>query len=221
MFGAPCRNWEGAPGFTARPPRRTLGCVYAEQQRFWIALLNLQRTWSSDESALAFIPPRFRDFTSRADWPQAKAQAYLLNNLELIRESYRRLEAGEALDYDLLNHGLADLVLRLQPWTNAQDLRRAARAKVELGGRLEVLQVTGTMEEANPGTRYVRATIQRAFYYFAQYVDHRLSDPAYPAASPERLHVREREDGSGDLVLVEPEPSPTAGLRSADGLRGA
>lgn len=194
--------------------------MYAEPQRFWIALLNLQRTWTSDEAAMAFIPPRFRDFTSKPDWPQAKAQAYLLNNLELIRESYRRLEAGQALDFDLLNHGLLDLQLRLQPWTDPTDLRRAARAKAELGGRLEVLQVTADLDELNPGTRYIRATIQRSFYYFAQYVDHRLSDPLYPGLTPGRMRVRPREDGSGDLVLVEPENEPMAGTDPAGGATG-
>lgn len=194
--------------------------MYAEQQRFWIALLNLQRTWLTDEAAIAFIPPRFRDFTSKPDWHQAKAQAYLLNNLELIRESYRRLESGEAVDYELLNHGLADLQLRLQPWTNGQELRRAARAKVELGGRLEVLQVTPAMEGMNPGTRYIRATVQRSFYYFAQYVDHRLADPAYPGVTPGLAHVRERPDQSGDLVLVERAGAEEPGAR-AEGLAGA
>ncbi len=179
--------------------------MYAEQQRFWIALLNLQRTWTTDEAAMAFIPPRFRDFSSKPDWPKGKAQAYLLNNLELIRESYRRLEAGEAVDFELLNHGLADLTLRLQPWTDPRELKRAASAKMELGGRLEVLQVTTDMDEMNGGTRYIRATIQRSFYYFAQYVDYRLSDPLYPGVSPGMMHVTEREDGSGDLMLVEPE----------------
>jgi hypothetical protein len=189
--------------------------VHAEQQRFWTALLNLQRTWSSDAAAISFIPPRFRDFTSRPEWSEAKALAYLLNNLELIRESYRRLEAGQALDFDLLNHGLANLSLRLQPWRDPRDLKRAATAKSELGGRLEILQVTPDMSEMNPGTRYIRATVQRAVYYFAQYVDDRLSDPLYPAVSPRRAHVR--EDESGDLVLTDPgerppaEPQPSGG----------
>ena len=87
--------------------------MYPGQQRYWIALLNLQRTWTDDNAAVAFIPPRHRDFSTPADWPVNKAQAYLLNNLELIRESYRRLEAGEPLDYDLLNHGLGVLDLQL------------------------------------------------------------------------------------------------------------
>jgi hypothetical protein len=185
--------------------------MFAEQQRFWIALLNLQRTWTTDATAEAFIPPRHRDFQSTADWPRQKALAYLLNNLELIRDSYQRLEAGEPLEYELLNHGLGDLRLRLQPWPNRTELNRAAAAKAELGGRLEILQVTPVMAGSNPGTRYIRATIQRSLYYFAQYVDDRLSDPLYPDVSPGRMHVREREDGSGDLVLVEALEEPAGG----------
>lgn len=177
--------------------------MFAEQQRFWVALLNLQRTWSTDQSAEAFIPPRHRDFQSLAEWPRQKALAYLLNNLELIRDSYRRLEAGKPLEYESLNHGLEKLQLRLQPWTNPTELKHAAVAKSELGGRLELLQVTGQMGQVNAGTRYIRATIQRSLYYFAQYVDDRLSDPLYPDVSPGRLHVREQDDGSGDLVLIE------------------
>ncbi len=180
---------------------RNLHAVYADQQRFWTALLNLQRTWGSDEAAIAFIPPRHRDFDSKPLWPWPKAQAYLLNNLELIRDSYRALEAGEALDYEVLNHGLGDLRLMLQPWRSTAELKRASSAKAELGSRLEVLQVTSDLDELNPGTRYIKATIQRAFYYFAQYVDARLSDPAYPEVTPGRMHVR--MDDIGDLILEE------------------
>jgi hypothetical protein len=183
--------------------------VYPDQQRFWTALLNLQRTWATDDAAIAFIPPRFRDFESKPDWPRAKAQAYLLNNLELIRENFRRLEAGEPIEYELLNHGLEDLELRLQPWPNGTELKRAATAKAELGGRLEVLQVTPEMANVNPGTRYVRATIQRSFYYFAQYIDSRLSDPSYPDVSAGRMHVR--VDPAGDLMLVTATANEPAG----------
>ncbi len=179
--------------------------VYPEQQRYWIALLNLQRTWQTDDGSVSFIPPRHRDFENPPAWPMRKAQAYLLNNLELIRESYRRLEAGVQLDYALLNHGLEGLTLRLNPWDSISTLRAAARAKDDLGGRLETLQITSDANGLNPGTRYVRATIQRALYYFAQYVDYRLSDPAYPAVSSDLWCVRECESGTGDLVLVPPE----------------
>ncbi len=174
--------------------------MYADQQRFWTALLNLQRTWATDDAAIAFIPPRFRDFESKPDWPRPKAQAYLLNNLELIRENYRRLEAGEPLEYELLNHGMEDLRLKLQPWTSPAELKRAATAKSELGGRLEVLQVTPAMPDVNPGTHYVRATIQRSLYYFGLYIDSRLSDPLYPEVSPGSMHVY--ADPDGDLRLT-------------------
>ena len=95
--------------------------------------------------------------------------------------------------------------LGLHPWRGLADIRSASSAKLELGGRLETLQVSTDREGLNPGTRYVRATIERSLYYFAQYADERLSDPAYPEVSPRRWHVTAREDGSGDLVLVGPE----------------
>ncbi len=179
--------------------------MHPEQQRYWISLLNLHRTWTSDESALGFLPPRYRDFESTKEWPRRKALTFLLNNLELIRASYWRLEEGEPIDYDLLNNGLEGLRLSLHPWRGLADVRSASRAKTELGGRLETLQVTTDHAGMNPGTRYVRATIERSLYYFAQYADERLSDPAYPEVSPGRWHVAARDDDSGDLVLVEPE----------------
>jgi hypothetical protein len=179
--------------------------VYAEQQRFWVALLNLHRTWTDDEAAAAFVPPRHRDFDGAAEWPRAKAHAYLLNNLELLRESHARIEAGALPDFDALNLVLAECALRLQPWGSVADLRRAARAKQELGSRVELLQATADLAACNPGTRYIRATIQRAFYYFAQYADHRLSDPRFPEVSPGRWQVVAAPDGSGDLELREPE----------------
>lgn len=186
--------------------------MYAEQQRYWVALLNLQRTWSTDEAALTFIPPRHRDFTSAPEWPQAKAIAYLLNNLELVRESHRRLEAGEMIDWELLNHGLAGLTLRLFPWESLGAAREAQRARADLGSRLETLQVSsraGSNPAAitNPGTRYIRSTVERTLYYFAQYVDDRLADPAFPGVSPGRWRVALREDGSGDLALMTAQPA--------------
>ncbi len=178
--------------------------MYAEQQRFWLALLNLHRTWGSDDAALAFIPPRHRDFDNPPDWSWPKAQAYLLNNIELLRESLARVENGQPVDVDLINLVLSDCALRLHAWPNLAELRRAAKSKADLGSRVEALQVTSDSGALNPGTRYIRATVQRAFYYFAQYVDHRVSDPIYPEVSPERWRVVQAEDGSGDLTLVEP-----------------
>lgn len=176
------------------------GPVYPEQQRYWVSLLNLQRTWTDDDAALGFLPPRYREFLSPTDWPRRRALTFLLNNLELIRESWRRLEAGELPDFELLNAGLSGLTLRLHPWSGRGEVLAAGRAKVDLGGRLETLQVTSDLERLNPGTRYIRATVERSLYYFAQYVDDRLSDPAWPRITPGRWHVGLKEDGSGDLV---------------------
>ena len=175
--------------------------MYPEQQRYWVSLLNLQRTWTDDETALGFLPPRYRDFKSKPAWPERKALTFLLNNLELVRESWRRLEAGEPLEWDLLNAGLSGLTLRLQTWRSVGEVRTASRAKVDLGGRLETLQVTTDHGDLNAGTRYIRATVERALYYFAHYVDERLSDPAYPEVTPGRWHVVPAPDGSGDLML--------------------
>lgn len=189
---------------TAGPIRWGSSAVYPQQQRFWIALLNLQRTWTDEAQALSFIPPRHRDFDSAEQWPKRKAEAYLLNNLELIRHSWERLEAGEPLDFDALNVGLRDVRLTLQPWNNLSALRDAARSKRDIGGRLESLQLVPPADVLNPGSRYIRSTIQRALYYFAQYVDYRLSDPEYPEIGPGRAHVRFHPDATGDLEFVSP-----------------
>lgn len=175
--------------------------MYPEQQRYWVSLLNLQRTWTDDATALSFLPPRYRDFTSGAEWAERRALTFLLNNLDLVRESWRRVEAGEQLDYDLLNAGVGALTLRIQPWRSVGEIKSASRAKVDLGGRLETLQVTTSHENLNPGTKYIRATVERALYYFAQYVDARFADPAYPSVTPGRYSAVSSSDGSGDLVL--------------------
>lgn len=182
--------------------------MHLEQQRFWIALLNLQRTWATDEAALSVVPVKLRDFANPPDWPQKKALVYLLNNLELLREAHRRLEAGEPLDYDSLNAGLEALRLRLHPWPDAAERARVAQSRAEFGGRLETLQVVSTRDACNPGTRYVRATVERCLYYFAQYADERLSDPLYPACSPDRWRIVESEAAGGDLVLSPPRAAP-------------
>jgi hypothetical protein len=175
--------------------------VHPEQQRYWVSLLNLQQTWADDEAAYSFLPPRYRDFESAPDWSRRRALTFLLNNLELIRASHERLEAGLPLDWEALNHGLQALRLRLQPWHGLGEVRAAARAKADLGGRLETLQAVSDHGGLNPGTRYVRATVERSLYYFAHYVDERLADPAYPGASPGTWRVVRRE---GELALVAP-----------------
>lgn len=185
--------------------------MHLEQQRFWLALLNLQRTWATDEAALSIVPVKSRDFAVAPEWPQKKALVYLLNNLELLRESHRRLEAGEPLDFASLNAGLEGLALRLHPWSDPAERKRLAQSRADLGGRLETLLVVSDRDGCNPGTRYIRATVERCLFYFAQYVDHRLSDPAYPGCSPDRWRVVESEAAGGDLAIEPPRaPDPQA-----------
>lgn len=182
-----------------------------QQQRTWIALLNLQRSWASDEAALAIVPPAQRDFTRGAEWPERKALAYLLNTLELLRDSHRRLEAGEPLDYDSLNASLSPLRLQLFAWTRMDTHRKEVEAREALGGRLDTLRVTSGREGLNPGTAWLRDTVERCVFAFAQYADERLADPAYPGCSPGRWRVLESAAAGGDLVLEGPQPGPGAG----------
>lgn len=180
------------------------------QQRTWIALLNLQRSWASDEAALSIVPAAQRDFTRGTEWPERKALAWLLNHLDLLRESHRRLEAGEPLDYELLNASLAPLRLQLFAWTDLEARRKAVEAREALGGRLDTLRVTGTREGANPGTAWLRDHVERCLWAFAQYVDERLCDPAYPGCSPGRWRVVESAAAGGDLVLEQAAPAPAS-----------
>ena len=179
--------------------------MYLEQQRYWVALLNVERGWSSDEDALSILPASARDFASPPDWPERKALAYLMNHLGLLRDSWRRLEEGKALDAALLNQGLETLRLGLHPWGDAGSLAAARRAKADAGARLETLRVASAGGGPyNLGTRFVRGTVERSLYYFAQYADHRLSDPAYPGRSLDAWHVVAKNGSDGDLAILLP-----------------
>lgn len=200
---------EAAQRLTGAVRLRYIRAVIPQQQRTWIALLNLQRSWASDEAALAIIPAAQRDFTRGVEWPERKALAYLLNTLELLRESHRRLEAGEPMDYDSLNASLSPLRLQLFPWTRLDMHRKEVEARAALGGRLDTLRVTSGREGLNPGTAWLRDTVERCVFAFAQYADERLSDPAYPGCSAGRWRVMARAPAGGDLVLEGPTPGPS------------
>jgi hypothetical protein len=179
--------------------------VYLEQQRYWVALLNLQRSWTTDEDALSILPASARDFDAPPDWPRRKAVAYLMNHLDLLRDSWRRLEDGRRLDLDLLNQGLEPLRLSLHDWGDADGLASARRAKTAAGARLETLRVASAGGGPfNAGTRFVRGTVERSLYYFAQYADHRLSDAAYPGRGRDRWQVVATAGPDGDLGILLP-----------------
>ncbi len=164
--------------------------MYIEEQTFWFDLVNLAISWQGDEDIARFIPERHRDFGSTANWSQRKAYAFLVNNLDILRSSHSRLEAGRRLEYELLNNILEGCRVRLFDWGDLASIGDIRRSKDNRGARLETLQAIGERNGLNPGSAFVKSTVERAFFYFAKYVDYRLSDPAYPEASPKRFLVR-------------------------------
>jgi len=163
--------------------------MYIEEQTYWFDLVNLAASWRGDDDITRFIPERHRDFSSTASWPQRKAYAFFVNNLDVLRSSHARLEAGRPLEYELLNNILEDCRVRLFDWGDVAAIGEIRTSKENRGGRLETLQAVGDRNGLNPGSAFVRSTVERAFFYFAKYVDYRLSDPAYPESSPKRFRV--------------------------------
>ena len=157
--------------------------MYTEEQSYWMDLVNLAATWRGDEDLLRFLPERHRDFETTPRWSRRKAYAFLVNNLDVLRDSHHRLEDGRPLEYDLLNHILGSCRLRLFDWGDVSALPSIRRGKTSRGARLETLQAVGGVDGLNPGSAFVRGTVERAFFYFAKYVDYRLDDPGYPEAS--------------------------------------
>jgi hypothetical protein len=152
-------------------------------------LVNLAAGWESDADLARFIPGRHRDFRSTPSWSRKKAHAYLTNNLDLLRDSHRRLEAGGRLEYESLNHILGSCRIRLFDWGDPAALGSIRRSKASRGARLETLQALGDRSGLNPGTAFVKGCVERAFFYFAKYVDHRLDDPAYPDGSDGEFRI--------------------------------
>ena len=165
--------------------------MYLEEQSYWVDLLNTTAAWAADADldVTKLVPERFRDFTSKHHWPERKAAAFLSNNLGALRAAYGALEAGTRIDFDSINHVLEACRLRLFDWGDDAALRAIRRSKASRGARLETLQLVGDQERLNPGSSFLRGTVERAFYYFARYVDLRLADPAYPDQTPDTLRA--------------------------------
>ena len=90
--------------------------MYIEEQTYWLDLANLATSWKDDEDVARFIPERHRDFTSSPSWTRRKAFAFLVNNLDVLRNSLHRLETGRPLEYELLNNILSGCHVRLFDW---------------------------------------------------------------------------------------------------------
>ncbi len=147
----------------------------------FVALLNAQVEWTTDESMLAVIPARSREFVSQPDWSRLKALAYLHNNVAAMRGALQAIEDGEPLDLDQLNPILETIRLKAVIRTDPSG-RGSLTSPIDLGPAL----VTDRM---NLGTAWIRWTVQRAAYDLVRYAQHRRADPVYPASTPFRLRV--------------------------------
>ena len=165
--------------------------MFLEQQRFWMELVNAQARWEDEAALESYVPEKHRDFSDPPGWPLRKAYNYVVNNLDVIRTNHRALETGERLDYAMLNNILSEGVLRLIDWGRLEDIRAQQAARARVGGRIETLVAVSRKTGLNPGTIFLRNTLERAVHYFAMYVDYRFSDAAYPDATPGKFQVKE------------------------------
>lgn len=165
--------------------------MFLEQQRFWLELVNARRQWEDDSALVGYVPERHRDFESPRDWSRRRAFNYLVNNVDMLRSNHQALEAGRRLDYAMLNNILKEGELRLLEWGGLDSIRMQQQARARVGSRIETLVALSPKGGLNRGTVFIRNTVERAVFYFAQYVDYRFADPAYPGASPGKFQVKE------------------------------
>lgn len=153
-------------------------------------LVNAREGWSGPDAIEMAVPAPARDFSDPPGWPKERAWTYFVNNVDLIRANHAALEAGQKLDYDMLNVILADGVLALVDRGGVEGLR-GHRESRETEKRIETLTAVYGCRDHNPGTTFIRDTVQRVFFFFAKYVDYRVGDPAYPDATPGTFQIRE------------------------------
>lgn len=153
-------------------------------------LVNALPAWR-DETVLAdYVPEKHRNFTDPPTFSVKRAFNYLTNNIDVIRLNHHALETGGRLDYDMLNNVLREGVLRLVDWGDADAMRDRRLARTNVGGRLDTLIAVSRKDGVNPGTAFIQSTVERALFYFAQYVDYRFADAAYPDASPGKFQIK-------------------------------
>ncbi len=180
--------------------------MFLEQQQFWVQLVNTVAAWKDEEVLLAYVPERVRDFSVPPGWSLTRAFNYLLNNVDVVRTNHAALEAGRRLDYEMINHVLSAAVPRLIDWGDLEAIRARSGARARVGSRIETLVALSPKNGLNPGTVFVRNTVERAFFYFAMYADYRFSDPEYPGASPGKFQVKEcLRSGCRKLFIRTPE----------------
>jgi len=180
--------------------------VFLEQQSFWMEMVNALPEWEDEKVLEDYVPEKHRDFSDPPGWTARKAFNFLVNNIDVIRLNHRSLEAGRRLDYDMLNNILGEGVLRLVDWGDLAAIRARQIARANVGGRLETLVAVSRKAGVNVGTAFIQSTVERALFYFAQYVDYRFSDPSYPDASPGKFQIKAcLRDGCKKLFIRTPE----------------
>jgi hypothetical protein len=180
--------------------------MFLEQQQFWLELVNTAGVWRSERDLEEYVPSASRDFEDPPGWSLARTHTFLMNHLDMIRASHGSLEVGRRLDVDLLNNILSEGTLRLVDWGDLEGIRAQQRARARVGSRIETLVAVSRKDGLNRGSAFVRNTVERALFFFAQYVDYRYSDPAYPDASPGKFQVKEcLRAGCGKLYIRTPE----------------
>ena len=160
-----------------------------EGHRKWIDLLNAQETWRTDDAMLALVPEAQREFSSHEHWPRLKALAYLSNNAQALRMNYEALEAGDPMDLGLLTPILEGLALGLRDWRREEAGRDRLLAALGRGSQPSVFTLRPDAKSWNRGTAALRRIIQTATFWFSRYLEMRLVDVSYPAATPGLFRV--------------------------------
>ncbi|MHC4473196.1 MAG: hypothetical protein ACYTDY_01965 [Planctomycetota bacterium] len=165
--------------------------MFLEQQQFWLGLVNSASAWRSEHELEEYVPEQNRDFSDPPGWTLDRTYTFLMNNVDLIRANHKALEGGKRLDYDLLNNILSEGTLRLVDWGDMEGIRAQQRSRDRVGSRIETLVAVSRKDGLNRGSVFVRNTVERALFYFSQYVDYRFSDTSYPDASPGKFQIKE------------------------------
>lgn len=153
-------------------------------------MVNALPEWKDEEIFEEYVPEKHRDFSNPPGWTAKKTFNYLVNNVDVIRLNHEALETGKRLDYDMLNNVLSEGKLRLVDWGGTENIRARQAARARVGGRIETLIAVSRKDGVNPGTAFIQSTVERALFYFAQYVDYRFSDAAYPDVTPGKFQIK-------------------------------
>ena len=129
--------------------------MFFEQQQFWLTLVNDRPAFEDADVLAGIVPAGLRDFSTPPGWREKKALNYLVNNIDALRTGHAALEAGRALDYDILNNILSEGHLRLVDWGGPEEIRARRTERTDAGDRIETLLAVSRKAGLNPGSSCV------------------------------------------------------------------